>query len=247
MKKLLSGPGLVSFISGTAILLFGLLSIAKSQQSPTAGPGPDLLPPAFQHSVGDPVAGKAIFRYETFGNQGFWTRRHAIAARHSGLRSDAASGSAGGAECKHQCSESRDCCRLNRRAPAGAVRDRSEQDRLWRSECDPFLIEQQAVIGVVVFDSSGNMKPPANTGTLNIGGGDKVGLTCAVCHAVTDNAVLAPNPSLKTRGSVGHEVDGAKTWRRRGRNFRHGAAAACLLSVAATAIQGPWQRDGGTW
>lgn len=61
---------------------------------------------------------------------------------------------------------------------------------------------------MVAFDSSGNMKTPGNTGTLNIAGGDSVGLSCAVCHAITDNSVLAPNAALKTTGSVGHEVDG---------------------------------------
>ncbi len=61
---------LVACLSGAVIMCFGLISIARSQQT---GPGPDLLPPAFQHPVGDPVAGQNVFRYETFGNQGFWT------------------------------------------------------------------------------------------------------------------------------------------------------------------------------
>jgi hypothetical protein len=63
----------VALVSGAVVLLFGLFGVARSQQSIEAGPGPDLLPPAFQHQVGDPVAGQTVFRYETFGNQGFWT------------------------------------------------------------------------------------------------------------------------------------------------------------------------------
>jgi len=51
----------------------GLNKLLLSQQSGNSGPGPNILPPAFQHAVGDPVAGKNVFRYETFGNQGFWT------------------------------------------------------------------------------------------------------------------------------------------------------------------------------
>ena len=204
MKKLLSGPGLVSFISGTAILLFGLLSIAKSQQSPTAGPGPDLLPPAFQHSVGDPVAGKAIFRYETFGNQGFWTDAmqlpQGIAA--SGLT-------------PLQALQVGLNVNINALNPATVAALTAALQQV-QSGTDPnktafgdpnvtlSLIEQQAVIGVV-FDSSGNMKPPANTGVERRGGKS----ASPAPYAVTDNAVLAPNPSLKTRGSVGHEVDGA--------------------------------------
>lgn len=65
-----SRRNLVACLSGASIMCFGLMSIARSQQT---GPGPDLLPPAFQHPVGDPVEGQNVFRYETFGNQGFWT------------------------------------------------------------------------------------------------------------------------------------------------------------------------------
>jgi hypothetical protein len=73
LKKLHSARSLAAFVLGAVVLLFGLFGIARSQQGLNAGPGPDLLPPAFQHQVGDPVAGKTVFRYETFGNQGFWT------------------------------------------------------------------------------------------------------------------------------------------------------------------------------
>src|SRR6202035_5421525 len=70
------------------------------------------------------------------------------------------------------------------------------------------IINQNALIGLVAFDPQGNPKPQGNTGTLNLAAGDKVGLTCALCHAITDNSVLAPTPSLKVAGSVGKEVDG---------------------------------------
>ena len=89
------------------------------------------------------------------------------------------------------------------------------------------LIEQQAVIGVVVFDPNGNMKTPGNSGTLNIAGGDKVGLTCALCHAITDNAVLAPNVALKTHGSVGHEVDGPTN-----HGIDVGSVAGCVVGIS---------------
>src|SRR5580693_7144047 len=65
-----SRRNLLACLSGAVIMCFGWMSVARSQQT---GPGPDLLPPAFQHQVGDPVAGQNVFRYETFGNQGFWT------------------------------------------------------------------------------------------------------------------------------------------------------------------------------
>lgn len=57
--------------SPTAVAFIG---IGKSADPGTSnGPGPDLLPPRFQHALGDPVAGRDTFRYEIFGNQGFCT------------------------------------------------------------------------------------------------------------------------------------------------------------------------------
>ena len=86
------------------------------------------------------------------------------------------------------------------------------------------LINQQAVIGVVAFDPQGNVKAPGNTGTLNIAGGDRVGLTCALCHAITDNSVLPATAAFKTTGSVGKQVDGPAN---------HGIDVGNILAVAA--------------
>jgi uncharacterized protein (TIGR03437 family) len=194
---------------GLAVLTLGLAGIAKSQQAGTnSGPGPDLLPPAFQHAVGDPVAGQAIFRYETFGNQGFWTDAMQLpqgiaAAQLTPLQA-------------LQVGLNVNVAALN--APTVAALSaalqqvQSGMDPTKTAFGDPSvtlsLIEQQAVMGVVVFDPTGAVKSPGNTGTLNLAAGDKVGLTCPVCHGITDNSVLAPNAALKTKGSVGKEIDG---------------------------------------
>jgi uncharacterized protein (TIGR03437 family) len=209
LRKLHSTRSLVAFTSGTVVLLFGLFGIAKSQQGLNAGPGPDLLPPAFQHQVGDPVAGKTVFRYETFGNQGFWTDAMQLPQGIAAAGLTPLQALQVGLNVNVDALNSATVSALS----AALQQVQSGTDPSKTAFGDPnvtlSLIEQQAVIGVVAFDSTGKMKAPGNTGTLNIAGGDKVGLTCAVCHAVTDNAVLAPNASLKTRGSVGHEVDGA--------------------------------------
>jgi uncharacterized protein (TIGR03437 family) len=196
---------LAACLSGVVIMCFGVMSIARSQQT---GPGPDLLPPAFQHQVGDPVAGQNVFRYETFGNQGFWTDAMQLpqgiaAAKLTPLQA-------------LQIGLNVNVAALN--APTVAALStalqqvQSGMDPAKTAFGDPnvtlLLIEQQAIMGVVVYDPTGAVKAPANTGTLNLAGGDKVGLTCAVCHAVTDGSVLAPNAALKTTGSVGKEIDG---------------------------------------
>ena len=198
--------------TGLGLLAAGvcLIGIAKSQQGTTSnGPGPDLLPPAFQHVVGgDVAAGQNVFRYETFGNQGFWTDamqlpQGIVAAKVTPLQA----------------------LQLGLNVNAGALNSAtvaafSAALQQVQSGVDPnatalgdpavtlSLIEQQAVMGVVVFDAAGKMKPPGNSGVLNLAAGDKVGLTCPVCHSITDNSVLPPNAALGTRGSVGREVDG---------------------------------------
>lgn len=60
------------------------------------------------------------------------------------------------------------------------------------------LINENAVIGVVAFDTD-------RSGSIDVAGGmDKVGVACAVCHAITDHSVYGMNNG----GSIGHEVDG---------------------------------------
>lgn len=192
-----------------AILAVALAGVARSDQSSTSdGPPPDLLPPQFQHAAGDKASGKGVFRFETFGNQGFWTDAMQLpqgiaAAKVTPLQA----------------------LQLGLSVNADALNDATKQalvnalqqvqagmDPSKTAIGDPAvtlsLINQNAVIGVVVFDPQGNLKPVANNGTLNLAAGDKVGLTCALCHAITDNSVLAPNATFKTTGSVGKELDG---------------------------------------
>lgn len=70
------------------------------------------------------------------------------------------------------------------------------------------LINQNAVIGVVAFNPDGTRKALGNTGTLNLAAGDKVGVSCASCHAITNGSVLPANPALGTTGTIGVEIDG---------------------------------------
>jgi uncharacterized protein (TIGR03437 family) len=215
-----SRRNLVACLSGALIMCFGLMSVARSQQT---GPGPDLLPPAFQHPVGDPVAGQNVFRYETFGNQGFWTDAMQLpqgiaAAKVTPLQA-------------LQLGLSVNVDALNdstKTALAAALQQvAAGTDPSKTAIGDPnvtlSLINQNAVMGVVVFDPQGNRKPLGNTGTLNLAAGDKVGLTCAVCHSITDGSVLPPTAAFKTTGSVGKELDGPTN---------HGIDVGAILATA---------------
>lgn len=206
----------------------GLVKVAKSDDPGTSnGPGPDLLPPQFQHALGDPVAGQDTFRYETFGNQGFWTDAMQLPQGIAAIKLTPIQ-----------------ALQLGLSVNIDAVNDATKTalstaltqvlggaDPNTTAFGDPnvtlSLINQNAVLGVVAFDPQGNRKPLGNNGTLNLAAGDKIGLTCAVCHSITDNSVLAPNAGLKIRGSVGKELDGPTN---------HGIDVGTIVSAAQRSL-----------
>ncbi|MCA1612596.1 MAG: hypothetical protein LC800_00275 [Acidobacteria bacterium] len=59
------------------------------------------------------------------------------------------------------------------------------------------LVNVNAVVGVVPKDTNGD-------GKLDIMAGDKVGISCTICHTITDKSVF----DLPGGGSVGRRVDG---------------------------------------
>ena len=148
-----------------------------------------------RHATGDRGAGKRVFRMETFGNEGFWTDAvrlpagmlaakftpvDALKAGYS-VNADALSDAMKkmiAAELKTDLSPAR-APHLNDVATTVA------------------LVNANAIIGVVAKDSNGD-------GRIDIMNGDKVGVSCAFCHAITDGSVFA----LPRGGSIGKEIDG---------------------------------------
>ena len=148
-----------------------------------------------KHATGDRGAGKKVFRMETFGNEGFWTDAvrlpagmlaakftpvDALKAGYS-VNADALSDAMKkmiAAELKTDLSPAR-APHLNDVATTVA------------------LVNANAIIGVVAKDSNGD-------GRIDIMNGDKVGVSCAFCHAITDGSVFA----LPRGGSIGKEIDG---------------------------------------
>ena len=59
------------------------------------------------------------------------------------------------------------------------------------------LIEANAVIGIVPKDTNGD-------GRVDIASGDKVGISCALCHTATDKSVY----DMPGAGSIGRRIDG---------------------------------------
>ncbi|MEO5573514.1 MAG: hypothetical protein ABIR48_03375, partial [Gammaproteobacteria bacterium] len=180
-----------------------------------ASDGPNSPVKPIPHQTGNAQAGREVFRFETFGNEGFWTdavrmpkgmvdkKFTPVQALQAGLQIDVDALDAPtqlllAAELKTDLSK-HNAPLLNN--PATTVK----------------LIEANAVAGMVARDSNGD-------GKIDILHGDKVGVSCALCHTVTDGAVF----KLENGGSIGHRIDGLAT-----HNINLGAAFAIAANTRA--------------
>lgn len=204
-------------------------NFAPPTPSPFAPTGPDNpgTPPAQQ--TGDAAAGKAVFRFETFGNERFWT---------DALRLPAGVVAAGITPVQAlQLGLNVDVDQLDTATKAAIAAELQADPSgatgplLNNPATTIVLLNANAVIGLVVKDTDAN-------GVLSVASGDKVGASCALCHTRTDGSVL----NLPTGGSIGTRIDGPAT-----HNLDFGTLAAAgtnsralypLLQLALTANQG---------
>lgn len=154
------------------------------RQTPRATPdGPDTREQPIPHETGDAAAGRDVFRFETFGNEGFWTdavrvpkgikkaKLTPIQALKAGLSVDV---------------EALDSA-MQQAVAAELKTDLSSKNAplLNNPETTMKLIAANAVIGMVPK-------------------GDRVGVSCALCHTITDKSVF----DLPNGGSIGRRLDG---------------------------------------
>ncbi len=158
--------------------------------------GPPDAGPEFPRDVGDADAGRNVFRFTTFGNEGFWTdamrlQQGIVAANLTPVQA-------------LQLGLSVNVDALDDATKAAVAAELADAGTSGPLLNDPAttlaLINANAVIGVVVKDTNGD-------GMLNAGAGDKVGVACALCHAITDGSVV-PSASNLGGGSIGKEIDG---------------------------------------
>jgi hypothetical protein len=149
--------------------------------------------------LGDVTRGKDVFRFETFGNEGFWTdaaklpqgivaaQVTPVMALKAGLSvdSDAVSSAFPAATVTAILAE----LKTDLSAASAPI--------LNNPLTTVALINANAVIGISAKDSNAN-------GTIDVTAGDKAGVTCALCHGITDKSVF----DLPTGGSIGKRVDG---------------------------------------
>lgn len=166
---------------------------ADVTRQPSRGPAHPGTPPP--HQLGDAANGQVVFRFETFGNERFWT---------DALRLPEGMLAAGVTPLQ--------ALRLGVQVDSDAL-DAATRDQLaLELTADPSgtgsallndpnvtvaLINANAIIGLPAKDSNGD-------GTIDIRSGDKVGASCALCHTITDASVL----TMPHGGSIGRRQDG---------------------------------------
>lgn len=155
--------------------------------------GPRLGAPPPMHRLGDAERGARVFRDDTFGNERFWSgvaglaeglvasKLTPVGALKLGLSFDVDAMDAPSRKALQK--------ELSNSFLAGPLMNNPATLRL--------LLEQGAVMGLVVKDTTPD-------GRLALERGDQIGVTCALCHAITDSAWV-DNPA---GGSIGHRVDG---------------------------------------
>ncbi len=149
---------------------------------------------------GDAARGRDVFRFETFGNEGFWTDalrlpQGIIAERITplglldlGMHIDIERVEEG----------------LRKDITAQFKTDLSKEQAPLLHDPDVTikLIEANAVAGFAAKDLDGD-------GKIDLRGNDKMGITCALCHTVADASVYQMPGN---RGAVGKRLDGLGTW-----------------------------------
>ncbi|MDQ3440023.1 MAG: hypothetical protein M3478_06695 [Planctomycetota bacterium] len=157
--------------------------------------GPKRQEPPVGHKKGNVAAGKEVFRFETFGNEGFWTdaarmpkgiedkKVTPIQALEAGLIVDI---DAVPADMREAMAKELATDMSPRNAPM-----------LNDVKTTVKLIEANAVVGMVPKDTNGD-------GTISIASGDKVGVSCAICHTISDKSVF----DMPGKGSIGKRIDG---------------------------------------
>ena len=157
--------------------------------------GPADQGPRFPRQDGNATAGKDVFRFETFGNEGFWTDAMRLPA---GIKAAKVT--------------PMQALKLGLSVDVDAVDSVTVAELLKELQADPSgntskllndpattakLINANAVIGMPIKGSNGD-------GVYNIEKGDKVGVSCALCHTITDGSAF----NLPKGGSIGHRLDG---------------------------------------
>jgi len=166
-----------------------------NDDSGTGSDGPGITLNPNPHLTGNVEAGRDVFRFETFGNEGYWTDAvrlpqgivaagvTPIDALELGLIVDI--------EALPVATQALIALELlTDLSPANAPLLNSVDTTV-------ALVNANAVVGFAAKDSNGD-------GTIDVANGDRVGATCALCHTISDASIF----QLPNGGSIGRRLDG---------------------------------------
>jgi len=184
-----------------AMVLLIAAACGRNQPSPASSPRaasdgpPDAPQPVQQRLTGNVTSGREVYRFETFGNEGFWTDAMRLPQGMAASRFTPKQALEAGLQ-------------VDADAVPPALKRTLEREL--KTDLSPTaaptlndpattvaLVNANAVVGVVPRDTN-------RDGTLDIMNGDKVGITCTICHTITDRSVF----DMPNGGSIGRRVDG---------------------------------------
>ncbi|MDQ6652686.1 MAG: hypothetical protein M3Y84_08065, partial [Acidobacteriota bacterium] len=172
---------ILAILIALAAAVVGNHSSAQNVMPPSDGPANAGIP--VPHETGDAAAGRDVFRFETFGNEGFWTDAVRLPKGIEKAKLTPVQGLKAGLSVDVDALDS-----ATKQAVAAELKtDLSPKNAplLNDPKTTMKLMAANAVIGVVSK-------------------GDKVGVSCALCHTITDASVF----NLPGGGSIGRRLDG---------------------------------------
>jgi mono/diheme cytochrome c family protein len=175
----------------------------------TGQSGPTPVAQMFKHPVGTSLAnGQEVFRFETLGDEGYWTRVLELPQGVVANKITPAQALAAGLSVDIDAVPAAMKTVIAAQLAAADAGDPTSIPALQDPANTEALIEANAVIGVVTRKNHARFTGPLD-GKLAIDdtdvfAGESVGISCALCHGATDGSVL----SLKGSGTIGHRVDG---------------------------------------
>ena len=168
-------------------------------------PGPDAGPQQFLAPKGNDLAdGKQVFRFETFGDEGFWTR---VLELPQGMKAQGvtpaaaiAAGLAIDSDAIPAALKAKFAADL---ATAGANPNLATLPSFMDPANTEALLEANAVVGLSARNVT-TLNGTLDIDPTNVYAGESIGVSCALCHSTTDGSVL----KTATGGSIGKRVDG---------------------------------------
>ncbi|MEO6000441.1 MAG: hypothetical protein ABIN89_26615 [Chitinophagaceae bacterium] len=176
-----------------SIVLVNSCSTSKNMQA--ASDGPASLQKPEPQPLGDATRGKEVFRFETFGNEGFWFNAMRMQQGMAEKKVTPKDMLKIGLQFDMEAVDPE----LRNALEAEFKTDLSLQNAplLNNPMTTEKLINENAVIGVVPKDSN-------KDGKIDIMKGDMVGVSCAICHTVTDKSAF----NMTDGGTAGRRIDG---------------------------------------